>query len=926
MAKVKIIGKVAVKVYPDTDDFKNDLKRDLKRIKRQVGNLEVEVVPNVNKAAEKKVKAQMERLRKNLSGKKVNVQPAVSKPGAAAVTAALAVLTKDRKVSIEPNLNQAAAAKALSGLIALGGGRVALDALHEGIEQLMELDRLVPKIGNVSVASTVLTAEALALTGNILSLGQSIASITGSLLALPGLFGGLAVGLGVSVAALKDFNDVIPELGQNLSRLQNQLSSRFWEGAEEPIRNMIDNLWPAFAQGVRQTADALGQFFGALANSMSGMDLAPMFDNLIESIAIFGQHTDSIATLIEKLGLVGSEYLPRLAAWFGDLLDKFAAIPESTLAQWAEQGITNLVALGNVLRHTYGIFSALGDAATAAGGATLTSLAAALERIRGTVESDGFQRGLTATFDAAFESVRRFNEAAGPGIEAGLLAIRDLFISVGPEISAKAGELMGAIGEALSNPAVMSGALSMFDGLKVAMDNLIAAAGPTAEIMAALGPVVGALAVNITALLTTGLDRMAPTFTKISEAIVPLINVLGGTMQDVMNSLTPLWQVMGQNIANVITALTPLIAAFRELWNLLAPVLIPVLKFVAKLIGDTVVLAIDGVTDVIQGLVKIIKGVVNFVKAIIKGDWKQAWESARDIFKGVFQAIVGIIKTLFAVTALKLIRGAWVAIKGLFKSFGGNLKTIASELWSSIKNNAKTAWHQIEVVPRLAWEAIKQFTRRSAGDLKAAASLVWEGVKTAIKNKIDLALKIVKAMPGNIKGAFGDAGSMLKGIGKAIIQGLLDGINALIGQVTGKLKWLTDKIPDWKGPAEKDKNLLKPAGQMIIESLLAGLESRFGDVRKSLGGLTSDIVKSFDGNDYRVGVATHFDTSKADLAPIDGLARTVALNATAGNVAAENGNVRIDNITIPLEDLKQLKSLEDFLEMLRVRTRQGVLA
>ena len=66
----------------------------------------------------------------------------------------------------------------------------------------------------------------------------------------------------------------------------------------------------------------------------------------------------------------------------------------------------------------------------------------------------------------------------------------------------------------------------------------------------------------------------------------------------------------------------------------------------------------------------------------------------------------------------------------------------------------------------------------------------------------------------------------------------------MFGRVKESLTSLTNLLPSWKGPAERDKTLLVPAGRLIIGGLINSLESQYGAVRRSLTRLTGDIAST----------------------------------------------------------------------------------
>lgn len=115
-----------------------------------------------------------------------------------------------------------------------------------------------------------------------------------------------------------------------------------------------------------------------------------------------------------------------------------------------------------------------------------------------------------------------------------------------------------------------------------------------------------------------------------------------------------------------------------------------------------------------------------------------------------------------------------------------------------------------------------------------------------VREKIGNAISFVKGIPDKAKAALGDLGGLLLGAGKQIIQGLIDGIWDKVNDLKGVLSKVTDLIPDWKGPLDKDKILLKPAGEALMEGLVKGIDKGKVKLQTVLGKLTDYIQKHQD--------------------------------------------------------------------------------
>ena len=107
-------------------------------------------------------------------------------------------------------------------------------------------------------------------------------------------------------------------------------------------------------------------------------------------------------------------------------------------------------------------------------------------------------------------------------------------------------------------------------------------------------------------------------------------------------------------------------------------------------------------------------------------------------------------------------------------------------------------------------------------------------------------LTFVGSIPGRVSGFFSNAGSILLGAGRAIMEGLLNGIKAAWNNVRSYLSGLAAEIKSLKGPIQKDRRLLIPEGKAIMAGLGQGLTAGYRDVSSLVGGMADDIAHQMD--------------------------------------------------------------------------------
>jgi phage-related protein len=177
----------------------------------------------------------------------------------------------------------------------------------------------------------------------------------------------------------------------------------------------------------------------------------------------------------------------------------------------------------------------------------------------------------------------------------------------------------------------------------------------------------------------------------------------------------------------------------------------------------------------------------------------------------------------------------------------------------------------------------------------------------AIARNRDRIVEIIQNVRDRVTGIFAGAGDWLFGAGKAIIRGLIDGIENMVGKLKDKLGSITDLIPKLKGPPAKDARLLKPAGQLLIEGLIKGIDDRLPNLRRTLGDVTDTVA----------GVQPSLDANLA----LD--ARAAFASSTGGAAAVAPIQINVSGALDPTAVAQQIvKLLVDLARRLGVPVAQ----
>jgi phage-related protein len=700
--------------------------------------------------------------------------------------------------------------------------------------------------------------------------------------ALAGMFADLSLSIDTATASTGAMASVITILGQVGASYLPRLATWFVDianqfnawlsaaAADGRLKGWIDTAIVAFGQ-LGSVLLSVGQILGGIATAATaagGSSLGTLADTLARISTVVNStdfqtaltgvftaaHTamQQIATisgpaveaLFTSLAATLQTILPSVGVTIGTLLDAVAA----ALSQPAFHG--GLIALFKGLQTAAtALAPALGPVGVALGalGELIGTFAATLGPLAATAFT-AIAQALTTLAPALNQLI----PLLGGALNGALIALAPVLAQVA---AAVAGLVTGGLIPALTTafgalgPVVAVLAPLLGQMLSTALGALGPVLTAIGTLLAQIAPIIGQVATQMLPVIMPLLTAVGTALGAILTALAPLVGALLNLIvsilvpieQAVMKVVTAALPKFSEAIGKVVTALMPLIEVLQQVVDFLMPILAPAIEWVAKVLIDSLIAAIEGVAKVFTGVVNMIKGLWNILAGIFTGDWQRVWEGVKQVFSGIWDAIVGLFQVVLNVGILGAAKKALLLVKEAWTLGWGAIRTLAVELWASLTTRWTTFLDDLKAAPGAALSAIKKLFSSAWSDIRATCQLAWDAVRKMFVDGVNTARDTVKELPGKARDALGNLGSLLTSAGKKLIQGFIDGIKAMFGSVKDTLSNLTKKLTDWKGPPATDRVLLVGAGQLLINGLIRGMESRYAAVRKSLTSLTADI-------------------------------------------------------------------------------------
>lgn len=638
-------------------------------------------------------------------------------------------------------------------------------------------------------------------------------------------------------AAMKDLApsarqvvSAVTALGPAWEGVQRSIQGRFFQGVGEDISRIGETFLPVLQSSLTETA-------GILNGTIRGFTAWATEGTRVRQIdAILGGLNDTLAAILPAVGSIARGFFALFGGSIGPATEMARAISQGAeaFAGWAE-GVAQSGQLNAFLRGSNAILG------------TLVGIVANVGSILVTVFGAGAAQGATLLniLEQATGQLAAFLQTAEA--QAGLQAFFGLIQQSGEAIRALGGVIV-----------------PIFQGIFAVVGALLPQIAALRNILLPLAQVLGQA-------VGGALTALAPVIGVIINLVVGLVGALAPLVSTILTALGgAISRIAGLFMENLYPAISGLI-----------PVLMPILDVFLTVFGAQVVNAINLIVDVVGGIFDILGGLITFLTGVFTGDWDKAWSGLVQIAEGVVDILGSVVEFL------------WNTIKNYFNNGGKQVTTLVRNWWNGVVQNFVQAQTRV-IVGVLSWvtrvvNGFLNLRNRALAFVRAlwstASTLFSNGfsrLATSAGRGVGRVIGFFSGLPGRIRNALGNLGGLLYQAGRNVVQGLIDGINAMIGRVASAAGNLAGTIraylpfsPAKEGPLSGLGNP-EASGRKIAEMVGDGITQ---NVRVPARAMEKALAPVAPGG--------------AALAPLRRTAQATGSNAAPAQVTNRGGDVAV---------------------------------
>lgn len=411
-------------------------------------------------------------------------------------------------------------------------------------------------------------------------------------------------------------------------------------------------------------------------------------------------------------------------------------------------------------------------------------------------------------------------------------SIGNAFLPVLTTAFGKVADLLNTIGESPAFNAILTGISTFVAGL---FDGT-GAAGQFAEAFRVVSTVLSPFGLVLQALL--------PVLPGLQAAFQGLAGALGGAFMSILPALSTLLDAVVGALSGVLAAVLPvvigLVTKLANTFAKLAPILTPIITLLAEILGE----ALTQLAPLIAMVAEALGGILG-----------AALEAIAPLFEALAPVVMALLEAISPLISIVL--SLVTPFLSLLEPIGMLIGALLPPLIELLLATSPVIQLLVPILELLTpvltfiadglasvvgWvsEAIGAFVALVTGseDATAKVSAVWGKL-----------LAFFRGIPKAIGDFFAGAVNWLRDAGVNIVQGLLNGIQSMAGNIG---RFFLNLLPSWiVGPFKAALGIRSPSvifeglGKMLPAGLVRGVQSGISTIRRAAGNMANAAVAGF---------------------------------------------------------------------------------
>lgn len=559
--------------------------------------------------------------------------------------------------------------------------------------------------------------------------------------------------------------------------------------------SILQSILPKIRPLIVATANALLKVEQAIGKAVNGPGFAKFVHTLTQLV---GPSIASIAKIAGNLAGVFAHvveaFAPLAKVVLGGLVQLTGALNKATTGPGLKSFVNTMVGLGPIIVKT---FTSIGRLI----GQVFKTLAPLAGPVLSVISQ--IAKSLSGVLAAVGPALTSLFRTLAPAINTALQALAPVFK---PLVT-----LIGAVLTALAPilPVIAQLIGRLLPPLAQAFTTIVNALAPLIKQLLPFAPAIIAIIIafsplgRIIALISVLGVALAPVIKQFTQALAPVLPVIGKAITALFNGLKPLIPILSK----VLVALVPLIKPLADLIVAIVKLaidLLPLMRLIppiVRVLVSVINAMVKAFTFVINIIGDVIKWFTNFhhtvtvVSQAISRAWhatmhaiQTAWTAVQDFLKSAWAGFIAVVSTVWnSITApiarlwnavVRSVRSAWTATSDFLKGAWNTFVAVVSAVWHAITSPISSAWHSVTSAVKTAWTDVRDFLTSGFHAFASVAASLWNTIAHAIGSAFG-------AVKGAVAAVWHDVESIFAGAVNFVSQDILNPLVRILDSVLG---------------------------------------------------------------------------------------------------------------------------------------------